>query len=467
MLTSNSEKEPESRARLTCAIDLKPREVEWLWSGRVPLGMITMFAGDPKLGKSFVTLAMAAALSRGLPLPMSDLPNQPGSTILMSAEDDPNGTIVPRLEAAGADLTKVHILESIILANGSETFPSLRADVNAITAAAVRLGDCRLIVIDPVSAYLEGIDDHRNAALRGVLTPLKTLAERLGAAVVLVSHATKGGSGNGKHQTRFDRLCWGSSCANHFFIADPQDPTGRRVLMLDNGGNVVAPARTLASWVADRGNGSRVDWSDEPVAMTTRKLLRPKAAHFLGGKRTDERRLGRRLASCFSGRRSQDHDRDLQSRRRRGLFQEPDQTCQVPDQRGCQEKRLWRHRTMELETGRPLDLTMIASKVPKVSNIAAPPSRLRSSLNWCVLCAARPCTAKTRHKRRFSRGERNTRLTSRNPFEPRTVLTAFGGVEPRRRLTDQPTGRCHLQSSPQVALPRLASKVYMIRACKL
>ena len=58
--------------------------------------------------------------------------------------------------AAGADLTKVHILESVILANGFEALPSLRADIDAITAAAVRLGDCRLIVIDPVSAYLEG-----------------------------------------------------------------------------------------------------------------------------------------------------------------------------------------------------------------------------------------------------------------------------------------------------------------------
>src|SRR5580692_10079606 len=112
------ETESENRVRLTCAFDLEPRDVEWLWSGRVPLGMITMFAGDPKLGKSLVTLAMAAALSRGLPLPMSDLPHRQGSTILMSAEDDPIRTIVPRLEAAGADLTKVHILESIIRANG-------------------------------------------------------------------------------------------------------------------------------------------------------------------------------------------------------------------------------------------------------------------------------------------------------------------------------------------------------------
>ena len=73
---------------------------------------------------------------------------------------------------------KVHFLDSVILADGSETFPSLRADIDAITAVAAGLGDCRLIVIDPVSAYLKGIDDNRNAVLRGVLAPLNTLAER-------------------------------------------------------------------------------------------------------------------------------------------------------------------------------------------------------------------------------------------------------------------------------------------------
>jgi putative DNA primase/helicase len=278
------DKEPMNRVRLTCAFDLEPREVEWLWAGRVPLGMITMFAGDPKLGKSFVTLAMAAAVSRAHPLPMSDVPNQPGSTILMSAEDDPSRTIVPRLDAAGADLTKVHILESIILANGFETLPSLRADIDAITAAAVRLGDCRLIVIDPVSAYMNGTDDHRNAALRGVLTPLKRLAERLRAAVVLVSHATKGGSGNAKHRVLGSIAYVGACRANHFFIADPHDPTGRRVLMLDNGGNVSAPARTLAYVIENGAKGARVEWSDEPVAITIEEALRPKSPHSLNGR---------------------------------------------------------------------------------------------------------------------------------------------------------------------------------------
>jgi putative DNA primase/helicase len=267
--------EPRRRVRLTCALDLKPRAVDWLWSGRVPLGMITMFAGDPKLGKSYVTLAMAAALSRGLPLPLSDRPDRAGSTILMSAEDDPARTIVPRLMAGGAELAKIHILESVILANGSEALPSLRADIDAITDAATRLGDCRLIVIDPVSAYLKGVDDNRNAALRGVLTPLNRLAERLGAAVVLVSHLTKAGSSNGKHRVLGSIAYVGACRANHLFIADPDDPTGRRVLMLDNGSNIAPPAPILAYTVENRDSGPRIEWSGGPVASTFAHPLKP------------------------------------------------------------------------------------------------------------------------------------------------------------------------------------------------
>jgi putative DNA primase/helicase len=281
--------EPERQVKLTCASNVDSREVDWLWAGRVPLGMITMFAGDPKLGKSYVTLSMAAALSRGLPLPVSDLPNRTGSTILMSAEDDPARTIVPRLTAAGADLAKVHILESVLLANGSETLPSLRADIDAITAAAVRLGDCRLIVIDPVSAYLNGIDDNRNAVLRGVLTPLSRLAEQIGAAVLLVSHLTKRKSTNGRHRVMGSIAYVGACRANHLFVPDPHDPTGRRVLMLDNGGNLAPSAATLAYVIEDRGSGPRVEWSDQTVPITVQEALQPEIPPALNDERTAER----------------------------------------------------------------------------------------------------------------------------------------------------------------------------------
>lgn len=271
--------------KLTCAADIETREVEWLWNGRVPLGMLTLFAGDPKLGKSYVTIAMAAAISRGAPLPGDAAPEGPASAILMSAEDDPARTIVPRLKAAGADLSRVHILESIILPRDEpgegkeprapfERLPTLLAhDLEAIEAAAGKLDNCKLIVIDPVSAYLAGTDDHRNAELRGVLSPLKTMAERLNAAVLLVSHLSKSGGTNGKHRVIGSIAFVGACRANFLFVRDRNDADGRRVLMCDNGGNLAPTAPTLAYVIENRDDGPRVEWNDETFAITVDEAL--------------------------------------------------------------------------------------------------------------------------------------------------------------------------------------------------
>jgi putative DNA primase/helicase len=259
--------------RLTRVSDIVPRKVEWLWRGRVPSGMLTMFAGDPKLGKSYVTLTIAAAVSRGASLPDGDVPTRPASAINLSAEDDPSRTIVPRLIAAGADLTQIHHLESVVLDNRREAALSLDTDIAAIAAAAERLGDCRLILIDPITAYLGRVDDHRNAGLRSVLTPLNDMAERLDVAVVLVSHLNKGSGTNGRHRVMGSIAYVGTCRANFVFIRDRTDPTGRRVLFCDNGGNLGPVAPTLAYTIEEREFGPRVEFLDEPVAMTVEQAL--------------------------------------------------------------------------------------------------------------------------------------------------------------------------------------------------
>ena len=71
----------KSSVTMRRASDIRPLIVEWLWRGRIPPGMLTLLAGDPKLGKSFVTMAMAAAVSRGSSMPDGDQPESPGSVI--------------------------------------------------------------------------------------------------------------------------------------------------------------------------------------------------------------------------------------------------------------------------------------------------------------------------------------------------------------------------------------------------
>ena len=99
-------------AVIQCLADVSPRELAWLWPGRVPLGSLTTIAGDPGLGKSFLSLDIAARKSGGKPWP--DAPswhNPVGSVIIFSAEDDLETTVVPRLDAAGADRRRIFTMQ--------------------------------------------------------------------------------------------------------------------------------------------------------------------------------------------------------------------------------------------------------------------------------------------------------------------------------------------------------------------
>ena len=94
--------------------EVTPQRIEWLWPGRFALGKLTLLSGDPGLGKSFVTLDMAARISNGVPWPDSPtVPNPRGSVVLLSAEDDLADTIRPRLDAAGADVERITAIEGV------------------------------------------------------------------------------------------------------------------------------------------------------------------------------------------------------------------------------------------------------------------------------------------------------------------------------------------------------------------
>jgi hypothetical protein len=275
---------PGLKAHTVTASAIAPGRVEWLWPGRIPLGMLTLFSGDPKLGKSLVALSVLAAVTRGGSLPGVDGGDGPataprGSAILLSAEDDPVRTIVPRLRAAGADLDRVHILSTMLEPESrgfrrrpaarvlaAERMPTASAeDLRAIERRAAALGDCRLIVFDPVSAYLGG----RDADVRRALAPLKDMAGRLDAAVVLITHHNKQGAGgtNGKYRV-FGSIAYVGVCrANFLFLADPDDPGGRRRLMLDNGGNLAPRQPGLAFVVHDQGEAARVEWLPETIDL--------------------------------------------------------------------------------------------------------------------------------------------------------------------------------------------------------
>ncbi len=159
--------------------------VAWLWPGRVPFGMLAILDGDAGLGKSAIAFDLAARLTRGGPMPFAaDPPHPPAGVLLLCAEDSAAHTLRPRLEAAGADLARVVI-------PGEDAIVVIPGDLPAVEALMVGHG-VRLVVVDPVMAFLAGgIDSNNDQSARQALTPLKRLAERTGAAVLLIRHLNK------------------------------------------------------------------------------------------------------------------------------------------------------------------------------------------------------------------------------------------------------------------------------------
>jgi len=263
---------PIRKANLIRFADIQEKEVDWLWYPRLPLGMVCLFAGPPKVGKTFVTIAIAAAVSRGAGLPL-DEPRAPGSVIILSAEDDPAKTLKPRLRAAGADMSKVHFLKSVLLEDGTEALPSLRADLEAIESAARNLGDCKLISIDPISAYLNGVDDHKNAEIRALLYPLNAMAASLNCVIILVTHLNKSSTQDAQQRVT-GSVAYVAACrANFLFVKDKDDPNKRRRLMLDNGCNLTEEVPTLGYRIADSWEGSQVEWEQDALSITVEEAM--------------------------------------------------------------------------------------------------------------------------------------------------------------------------------------------------
>ena len=107
----------------------------------------------------------------------------PCSSIIIQSEDDVQRTVRPRLEVAGADLAQIHAVTGIEQADGAESAFHAVNHVGQLADAIDQLGDCKLLVIDPISEYMPGINFWKDDSLRPALQPLRRLAENKHIAV--------------------------------------------------------------------------------------------------------------------------------------------------------------------------------------------------------------------------------------------------------------------------------------------
>ncbi|MBN1341746.1 MAG: AAA family ATPase [Phycisphaerae bacterium] len=260
------------RVDAVCLADVDPEPVVWLWPGRFALGKLSLIAGEPGLGKSFLTLDMAARVSRGDGWPCDGgTESEPGGVVLLSAEDDIKDTIVPRLITAGADRSRIQAMRALYqpqpgLGVGVEKpVPfSLLEHVPQLEQLIQRAAPCKLVVVDPVSAFLGGTDSHNNSEVRSALSPLSDMAARSRVAVVAVTHLNKG-QGSALNRVIGSVAFTAAARAAYVITRDEDDPARR--LMLPAKNNLGRDADGFAYRLVGDPIPC-VQWEPAPVSMS-------------------------------------------------------------------------------------------------------------------------------------------------------------------------------------------------------
>ncbi len=215
---------------------IERENVQWLWPGRVPLGMLTLLVGDPGLGKSLLTVDLSAKVSRA-----------GGDVLLLSAEDHKGATIRPRLEATQAVLERVHHIE--VRRDGLEDGIALPDDGQELHRLATE-HKARLVIVDPLMAHLpESVNSWRDQSVRRALAPLHRLAQDLDCAVIVVAHLNKAKGGDALHRTGGSIGIPAAVRSALLLARDPEDPEperGTQRVLAHVKCNVGAQAETLA-----------------------------------------------------------------------------------------------------------------------------------------------------------------------------------------------------------------------------
>ena len=231
--------------------EIETQPIAWLWENRIPQGKITLLEGDPGMGKSLLAIDIAAHVSTGRPM-TGDSTGKIGSVILIAPEDGAADTIKPRVAAAGGDLSRIHLLNTVESLDVNDVKKlklyqkpfSLAKNLFDLEQTIIQT-KAILVVLDPLTAVLgHNIDSSRDQGIREIFTPLALLAESTNCAFLIVRHLKKGASDNLLYRGAgaIGIIAAARTCLTIFY--DPADEK-KRVLAVTKS-NLAEPPKNLS-----------------------------------------------------------------------------------------------------------------------------------------------------------------------------------------------------------------------------
>lgn len=244
---------------------IEPKPIRWLWKPWLARGKLAILDGDPGVGKSLLTIDLAARLSRGDVLPDGAKLDRKHITAFLAAEDDAADTLRPRAEAAGANLDR------LVTVAGPENGPLRIPDDLHQISRRVGFEQADLLIIDPVVAFLpRSVAVSSDQCVREALSSLSRFAQGFDCAVLLIRHLRKASSANALHRGA-GSMGFIASCRTGLLAAkDPADPA-RGILALTKS-NLGEDPPALGYRILTNDSGlATVQWTG-PAPLTANDL---------------------------------------------------------------------------------------------------------------------------------------------------------------------------------------------------
>lgn len=280
----------ESRTPGVLASEVERSAIDWLWRGRLAYGKLSIVDGDPGMGKGLLGIDITARLTTGRAMPDEEprTRREPCSVILVTPEDEPNDTIVPRLEAAGADLARVRILNTITTEGAGLDEPTERPvtfprDLPYLEQAIDAM-DARFVIIDPIMACLDAeVETKNDQKVRAALQPLKQLVARRQVACLVMRHLNKSGGDKAMYRGGGSIAFTGLARVAMLLAEHPDDET-QVALAVVKSNIATRKLATLGFTITTEHE------DDAPHIVWAREEVLYSADALLGAKRSDARR---------------------------------------------------------------------------------------------------------------------------------------------------------------------------------